>query len=235
MLRLLGRVPVPKSECGAPPLSSGGTLSLPSLDLNRLFTCLLPDRTMWQPGGCFTLISLQERTCYLTARSAVSWRPPAVNASEIYLPFKLRPWSLGAAPASEHKSGAGANAGLLVGNLWVGRDFVSSALWSEACPASACAQRHWLYESLWTFFIPFMGQKNPEFESCLLFSLLPIQQAQVFHWPERICLSLPLCLSFLRCLICFWGERVPSPFHFRGSFSNNPLAFLNLSLHPLSG
>lgn len=49
ILHLFESFPVPTPEFGAPSLCSQGTLSLPLLDLNCLFICLLPAHTMWQP------------------------------------------------------------------------------------------------------------------------------------------------------------------------------------------
>lgn len=98
-LHLLGSGSVPKPKFDAPSLSSHGTLSLPLLDLNCLFICLLPDHIMWQLWGCITLISLQERACYLTARSAVSWQPPAVNAFRICPSFQAETMVFSGSPS----------------------------------------------------------------------------------------------------------------------------------------
>lgn len=98
-LHLLGSGSVPKPKFDAPSLSSHGTLSLPLLDLNCLFICLLPSHIMWQPWGCITLISLQERACYLTARSAVSWQPPAVNAFRICPSFQAETMIFSGSPS----------------------------------------------------------------------------------------------------------------------------------------
>ena len=98
-LHLLGSFSVPKSNFRALSLSSHGSLSFPLLDWNYLFICLLPNHIMWQPWGCITLISLQERTCCLTARSVVSWQPRAVNAFKISPSFQAETMTFSGSPS----------------------------------------------------------------------------------------------------------------------------------------
>lgn len=119
-------------------------------------------------------VSLQERTCYSTVKSAVSWQPLAVNALKPILTFERRPCSSwdSPQPMAEHRVGAKPghffqHGTPLVSNLcsgiphWVDQNLLRSAFWSEALSSPAFSTH-----PLFFFFI--FTSVTPQSSSCIL-------------------------------------------------------------------